>query len=144
MTMPPVIRAIGYWITFFAGLLLTSLGAGFAAVGAGTTVADLPNWYKWALAVWPTWSSAFGLTAATHWKNTNAEPERHPDYKPERALEEVEEEFEDAHLPRNQEPMREPEDSGFFADPEPTRVVRNWDELTDTNPDQPKLFRPER
>jgi hypothetical protein len=141
MTMPPVIRAIGYWFTFFAGLALTSIGAGYAAVGTGTATADLPTWYKWAIAVFPTWSSAFGLTAATHWKNTgsNSDQDRHPGYKPERALDEEDrilaeapiEELEDLDLAgtnvlrRNQEPLAEPTESPFFRD--------------DTNPNQPRL-----
>ena len=85
--MPPVIRAIGYWATFFLGVTLQSISVGFAATGA--TLDDWPTWYKWAVAVLPTWSAAFGLTAATHWKNTGTQPERYPDYEPERVLAEA-------------------------------------------------------
>jgi hypothetical protein len=141
---PPILRAIAYYVVFFGGVLVASLNAGFQLVGG--TVEDYPTWYKFAaLGVWPVISSAFGLLAASNVdlnKNGKVEDDedRYEGYKPERALSEIEvremnaeewareEAKPDEH--RNVEPMTEPIMSPFFRD--------------DTDPNQPKLFRPER
>jgi hypothetical protein len=130
---PPILRAIAYYVVFFGGVLVASLNAGFQLVGG--TVEDYPTWYKFAaLGVWPVISSAFGLLAASNVdlnKNGKVEDDedRYEDYVPERALVEPPE-IEVREPITNQSEMTEPIMSPFFRD--------------DTDPNQPKLFRPER
>jgi len=142
--MPPIVRAVGYYITFFGGLLISSLSAGFVA--AGWPLEQYPIWLKIALGAWPIWTAAFGLTAASHTpvKEEVITPiERNPGYVPDRVLVEDEplyspppgqqfmtsstahpepievtheDEFEDAHLPSNQPELTDPETSTFFRD----------------------------
>lgn len=87
--MPPVVRSVGYYITFFGGLVLTSLQAGFQM--AGWSIDQYPIWLKIGLGAWPAWCSAFGLTAASHVPVNEVvitPAERYQGYAPDRVLEE--------------------------------------------------------
>lgn len=96
--MPPVVRAIGYYTTFFGGLLISSLQAGFQI--AGWNIDQYPIWFKIMIGAWPVWTTAFGLTAASHTpvsEEVVTPNERHPDYVPDRVLVDPEE-LEDADI----------------------------------------------
>jgi hypothetical protein len=133
MAMPPVVRAVGYYITFFGGLAISSLSAGFVA--AGWSLDQYPIWLKIAVGAWPIWSAAFGLTAASHTpvKEEVVQPsERYRGYKPERAAPED--------LPVDATPAQEDnaydagfQDADFEDDPQPTQMI-------ETN--QPELGEP--
>jgi hypothetical protein len=141
--MKPVVRSIGYHITWIGGLVLTSLQAGFQA--ADYTVDGYPVWLKIALGAWPAWCSAFGLTAASHVPDSE---ERYRGYVPDRVLEEDEttvegtrKEVEEVHGVWLGDRWYEADDEGNV---DMTKEGRTRDELEDTFPDQPKLFRKER
>ena len=165
MAVPPIVRAVGYYITFFGGLAISSMSAGFIA--AGWSLDQYPVWLKVALGAWPIWSSAFGLTAASHTPvREKVVQSRYEGYAPERAL--IEEEIADERdfqaqadtLPppghqfmtsstdypapieeTNQAELTDPGRSIFFEDdPQPTRTVQNEDTLQpgDLDPDDVK------
>lgn len=134
--MPPVVRAVGYYITFFGGVALTSITGGLYAAGIG--VDQYPLWLTIWLGAWPAWTAAFGLTAGSHVpiKEEVLTPrERHPGYVPDRVLVEddsgEDEEIEDLDIAGTRN----------FYDPGYTgqeRIVR--DDRECVCPDKPERF----
>jgi len=88
--MPPVVRSVGYYVTFFIGVGLTSISTGLQF--AGWEMGQYPTWLKIAIGAFPAWSAAFGLTAASHVpvrEQVVLPSERYPDYLPDRVLAEA-------------------------------------------------------